>query len=250
MLKNIPIISLKIGTFIGTIEYLKKHNFTYSENANSRIGWPIKVSFCDPSEARASDDTDKVKAAEKEYNTFIRPQIIKVTNICRIYTKTNCVDAIELIPFLEKYLETKSQKNPFIEDNKSSSEDVLDSAEKMKIERQLIISKKNYNEYELIENYRKSELDFWNNKIIKENLPIGLFTYPNQREIVDFATFHWAIFMASESIKGPEYYEKEPEIYNKILETFEKRRMTKAEEYRDILRKEFSRFYESFRKEK
>ena len=143
--------------------------------------------------------------------------------VCSKWTNTNCESAVDIVPFLEKYAKIKA-----VEENQvvgmTTAEDLED--------------------YEEIENFRRSEIDFWLNEVMRQDLKLNFFNYPGRNELKFFSTFHWAVYMVvNKCAYDIGNQGAEPHTYKLVAESicYTNEEQKYIETYRDTLKKEFPR---------
>lgn len=116
-------------------------------------------------------------------------QLISSKKICSDWTNTQCETAKDIIPFLQKYknMNTSAKTSFPAPLNKLYTRDEIQ-------------------DYTTIENYRKSELNFWRYEIELPDYPFRDLSYPRIKDVKTFSTFHWAIHNTISNVKEPSTY--------------------------------------------
>lgn len=195
MFFNYPRTTASIGTGLLFVAYQCRREFErMQDRATSESDAAIKHA------AAKSECAAKVNSICEEYNQTVRPIAKKSHKICKDWTNTSCQSASEILPFLEKYVKIKA----------------LQEGQKMTVPSP---SRKDLRDYDVLEQHRRKEMDFWCNKVYKESLPLDMLTYPGLNEAKVFSTFHWALYMAvNRCAYEPGQEGKQPPIYTWIVD--------------------------------
>lgn len=138
----------------------------------------------------------------EQYENDIRPLRNNAMKTCQVWTNTSCKEASEILIMLQKYSKYRYAI-------KHSS---------MSIEK--IIPIKDQEGYHHLENYRKKGMGFWCDL---SRLPFSyhsVSSYPYVGEMMEFSTFHWAIYMTNNKAAEPlDKQGGEPYTYSSILKS-------------------------------
>lgn len=154
-----------------------------------------------------------------DYANRIKPLNDKAMKVCHLWTNTSCQDAKDILEMLKKYSAMRASEKHNIP-RKNSPEEIEG--------------------YEILEDYRKSTIQFWVK--VKENPSVlPSLVYPTHNEMKAFSTFHWAIYMANNlCAELPTTEKREPHTYEFILEQPKmKDSLEFIHKYRETVSKEF-----------
>ena len=98
----------------------------------------------------------------KVYDLELRSLAIQSIKICRVWSKTDCQTARDIVPFLEKYARIKAEQDDVKGVKTSSAKELVD--------------------FNIIKNFHREGITFWHDAV-QDREPLDLSFYPNLNEI-------------------------------------------------------------------
>ena len=96
------------------------------------------------------------------YDLELRSLAIQSIKICRVWSKTDCQTARDIVPFLEKYARIKAEQDDVKGVKTSSAKELVD--------------------FNIIKNFHREGITFWHDAA-QDREPLDLSFYPNLNEI-------------------------------------------------------------------
>ena len=128
------------------------------------------------------------------YSNEIQPISILARNICKDWSKTACITATDMIPFLEKYKKMKE----------------IDDLQGIKAVPQIY-----RNDFQVLEEYRVKTMSFWLHEVcnvneftmmfgFKRKISMDIMDYvlnPTKEDIFELLTFHYSLYRSVKNYK-------------------------------------------------
>jgi ribosomal protein L7/L12 len=159
-----------------------------------------------------NENKRQAETLRNDYENKIKPLNDKAMKVCHQWTNTSCQEAKDILEMLKKYSAIRASEKHNIPQKNSPKE---------------------IEGYEILEDYRKSTIQFWM-EVKRDPSVLPSLPYPTHNEMKAFSTFHWAIYMANNTER------REPRIYEFILKQPKmKDSLEFIHKYRETVSKEF-----------